>query len=145
MSCLSRRQKIKKKHENRKTPSILADQLLDMTATVCTEGRATQLTSDTPSALIQLANLTATTCSIDRPAEVAGPIIIISPNEDDGVSSSRRGGEQVLMILLRSRPGTTWGAINHSRRHARAQHQHRPNSTPHSIPHSALLSRLSVT
>lgn len=92
---------------------------------VCRTLWATQLISDTPSALIRPANLTATACCIDSSSCSFG-------SSSSGIRSRlanyyykpkwrwrcHRRGEKVLMI----RPGTTWGAINHSRRHAPASH-----------------------
>lgn len=90
---------------------------------VCGMLWVTQLTSDTPSALIRPANLTATACCIDSSSFRSNGIRSRLANyyyKPKWRWRCHRRGEKVLMILLRSRPGTTWGAINHSRRHARA-------------------------
>lgn len=93
---------------------------------VCGMLWVTQLTSDTPSVLIRPANLTATAWyGIDSSSFRSSGIRSRLANyyyKPKWRWRCHRRGEKVLMILLRSRPGTTWGAINHSRRHARATH-----------------------
>lgn len=92
---------------------------------VCRTLWATQLISDTPSALIRPANLTVTSWCIDSSSFGFSSSGIRSRLANYYYKPKwrwrcHRRGEKVLMILLRSRPGATWGAINHSRRHAPA-------------------------